>query len=340
MRARFVGLVWNARSNRLRLPWRLVAIGLAVAGLTAAVSAGSSPLRTAATTGLGLVLPGPEASAAAGNLVFVVAQLVVIGGAVVLVGRYVDRRRLRDFGFRVDRDWWVDLGFGLGLGAALMAGVFGVEYAAGWVVVTGTFRIAQPGFGFWPWFGWAAVTFAGVGLTEELLTRGYLIKNVAEGLTWSDRIDPGTAVGLGVVCSAALFGAGHATNPNASLASTAGISVAAVMLSAGYVLTGELAIPIGIHTAWNLFQGPVFGFPVSGLDLGLSAVVVEQRGPDLVTGGAFGPEAGLLGATASLVGIGLVLLWVHSRRGRLRVHPHITTPELRPDSSHPRRSES
>lgn len=330
MRARLVGFVWNARTARPRLPWRLLAVVAVVAGLAAGVTALADSLLTAAESGLGLVLTGPEASAAAGNLVFVAVQLLVYVGSVALVGRYVDRRRFRDFGMRIDRDWWVDLGFGIGLGAALMTGVFAVEYAAGWVVVTGTFRIAQPGFGFWPWFGWATVTFAGVGLSEELLTRGYLIKNVAEGLTWFDRIEPRASAGLAVVCSAGLFAAGHAANPNAGLASTVGIAVAAVMLAAGYVLTGELAVPIGLHTTWNLFQGPVFGFPVSGLDLGLSAVAVEQGGPALVTGGSFGPEAGLLGIAASLLGTGLVLLWVRGRRGRLRVHPSLVTPERRP----------
>jgi hypothetical protein len=33
--------------------------------------------------------------------------------SVAVVGRYLDRRRFRDFGVRLRRGWWLDLGFGL-----------------------------------------------------------------------------------------------------------------------------------------------------------------------------------------------------------------------------------
>ena len=307
MRDRVVSLFWNGRAGRPRLPWRLVAVFVVLAVLSLVVGLGGAILRGSLAATLGLVIPVAQATQAAGNAVFAATQLVAFVGAVYLAGRFVDRRWFRDFGLNLDRAWWADLGFGLALGAALMTGIFLVELAAGWVAVTGTLRIEQPSFPFWPWFGWAVVTFVGVGVTEELLTRGYLIKNLSEGLTWFERVGPTGAVGLAVAGSALVFGVGHAANPNASLASTTGIVVAAVMLAAGFVLTGELAIPIGIHVTWNLFQGPVFGFPVSGLDFGLSVVAVEQRGPALLTGGSFGPEAGLLGVAASVVGTGLIL---------------------------------
>lgn len=307
MRDRVVSFLWNTRTRRPRLPWRLVSVFVVLAVLSLVVGIGGSLLRGSLATALGLVVPAAQATLVAGNALFATTQLVGFVGAVYLTGRFVDRRWFRDFGLDVDRDWWADLGFGLVLGAALMTGIFLVELAAGWVAVTGTLRIEAASFPFWPWFGWAVVTFVGVGITEELLARGYLIKNLAEGLTWFDRVGPAGAVGLAVAASALVFGFGHASNPNASLASTTGIVVAAVMLAAGYVLTGELAIPIGVHVTWNLFQGPVYGFPVSGLDFGLSVVAVEQRGPALLTGGSFGPEAGLLGVAASVVGIGLIL---------------------------------
>ena len=333
MRDRVASLFWNRRTRRPRLLWRLVAVFVVLAVLSLVVGLGGVLLRESLAAALALVLPLAQATQAAGNTLFAATQLVAFVGAVYLAGRFVDRRWFRDFGLHLDRTWWTDLGFGLALGAALMTGIFLVELAAGWVAVTGTLRIEQASFPFWPWFGWAVVTFVGVGVTEELLTRGYLIKNLSEGLTWFERVGPTGAVGLAVAGSALVFGVGHAANPNASLASTTGIVVAAVMLAAGYVITGELAIPIGIHVTWNLFQGPVYGFPVSGLDFGLSIVGIEQRGPALLTGGSFGPEAGLLGVAASVVGTGLILGWVWRREGRVRIDPSLTRPALRVGTS-------
>jgi hypothetical protein len=259
---------------------------------------------------------------------FVVLVSVVSGvasvAAVGAVGWGVDRRRFADFGFGVDRDWWVDLGFGFGLGAALMTLVFLVELALGWVVVVGTFA---PRGSFLAGFLAVLALFVVVGVQEELLARGYLLTNVCEGLRgWlGDR----GATAVAVVVSSAVFGALHLGNPNATLVSTLSVSFAGVMLALGYVLTDELAIPIGLHVSWNLFQGAVYGFPVSGLGLDVAVVAVSQRGPDLWTGGAFGPEAGLLGIAAIALGTLATAGYVRLRYRFLAVHPSLTVPDLR-----------
>jgi hypothetical protein len=98
---------------------------------------------------------------------------------------------------------------------------------------------------------------------------------------------------------------------------TLSIMLGGLLLSLPYLLTGELAIPIGLHLTWNLFQGTVYGFPVSGNVPTRRLLDVQQGGPDLWTGGAFGPEAGLLADLWILIGCGLILLWVKWRRKRL-----------------------
>jgi hypothetical protein len=96
------------------------------------------------------------------------------------------------------------------------------------------------------------------------------------------------------------------------------------MLGFGYVLTGELAIPIGLHITWNFFQGTVFGLPVSGLNpFGATFLSVEQDGPGLWTGGSFGPEGGMLGPAAMIVGTLLIALWVRLRSGKLATYTPI-----------------
>ena len=65
-----------------------------------------------------------------------------------------------------------------------------------------------------------------------------------------------------------------------------------MFLAYGYLTTKQLWLPIGLH-GWNFFGGVGFGFPVSGLDI-FQLTRINVSGPELWTGGAFGPEAGLV----------------------------------------------
>jgi uncharacterized protein len=244
-----------------------------------------------------------------------------------LAGRFLDRRSFADFGLHFGGAWWVDFAFGLGLGAALMTTIFGAQHALGWVSVTETF--VSPGTDFLVGLVPPLVTFVCVGISEELISRGYQLRNGAEGLAGIG-LGPRAAVLLAWTLSSLFFGLLHAANPNATTFSILNIVLAGFMLGAGYVLTGELAIPIGLHISWNLFQGPVFGFPVSGIRSGGSSVfAIGQNGPSLWTGGAFGPEGGLLGVLAIIAGCALTFLYVRLRYGKADVETSLTVPPTR-----------
>ena len=308
-------LVWNRAERRPTAPVRVVT-GLVLVVVVA----------VAVQLGFGVVLSAVESAVA--DRLGVFAVYAGLGGGTLVAAVAVDRRTVADLGFGVDRDWWLDLAFGLALGAGLMSGVFLVALGAAWIRVTGTF-VADASGGFGVNFLFLVALFVAVGVVEELLLRGWLLTNLAEGFDGVWTVGRRGAVVLAVALSSAVFGGLHATNPNATLASTVGITLAGVLLASGYVLTDELAIPVGIHVTWNLFQGGVYGFPVSGLDLGVRVVAVAERGPDLFTGGRFGPEAGLLGVGAVVLGTGLVTLYVRLRTGGLRLDTGVTTPDLR-----------
>ncbi len=257
-----------------------------------------------------------------------IAMIIAFTLSAWLAGRFLDRRRFADFGFHLDKNWWLDFGFGLGLGAVLMFAIFIIELALGWVTISDTFATRNPDAVFIIAISLPLINFLTVGFYEELFSRGYQLQNMAEGLNWKI-IGPRAAIILATLLSSAIFGALHAVNPNASLISTINLMVAGIFLAAGYLLTGELAIPIGLHITWNFFQGNVFGFPVSGGNYSYATFIsIEQGGPAAWTGGAFGPEAGLLGLGTTLLGIGLVALWVRWRYGQVSLHTALAeTPE-------------
>jgi membrane protease YdiL (CAAX protease family) len=240
-----------------------------------------------------------------------------------LAARFLDRRPFREFGFRFGAGWWLDLLFGMALGALLMSGIFAVELLFGWVTVTGTFETADPGTPFALAILAPLTAFLCVGVYEEMVYRGYQLRNIAEGLNYP-ALGPRGAILAALLLSSTLFGLLHAANPNSTITSAANLILAGIMLGTGYVLTGDLAIPIGLHITWNLFQGNVFGFPVSGIEsMGATFISVEQGGPALWTGGVFGPEAGFIGVAAMICGVLLTLLWVRLRRGRAGIHTPI-----------------
>jgi membrane protease YdiL (CAAX protease family) len=239
-----------------------------------------------------------------------------------LAGRFLDRRPFSAFGFRLGAGWWLDLLFGMVLGALLMTAVFLVELGLGWVEITGSFE-TQGGAPFVISILFPVATFVCIGISEELVSRGYQLKNAAEGLNYPS-LGPRGAILLAWVLSSVFFGVLHANNPNATPVSTFNIVLAGLMLGFGYVLTGELAIPIGLHITWNFFQGAVYGFPVSGFgSFGATLLATEQGGPELWTGGSFGPEGGLLIPAVMLLGVSFVALWRHLRTGKVTLHAPI-----------------
>jgi membrane protease YdiL (CAAX protease family) len=84
-----------------------------------------------------------------------------------------------------------------------------------------------------------------------------------------------------------------------------------LFLALPYLLTRQLWLSIGLHIGWNFFEGVVFGFQVSGLDT-FRLLRHTVSGPELWTGGVFGPEAGLLVIPAIILGSLLVVAYTKS----------------------------
>jgi len=309
---------WDARFSRLRAGWRLVIQLLLLAACLAgfgflAMLLGEDVPRDPLDESMSILDSG--------------AVLLSLILSVWLAGRLFDRRRFADFGLRLNRSWWIDLAFGLTLGAFLQAGIFLTEIAAGWATVSETCWTSKAGYTFPGSILLIFFTFLGVGISEELWNRGYLLKNLAEGLNVRPFGQKG-AILISAFGTAILFGLGHAANPGASAISTLALMLAGLLYATAYVLTGELAIPIGYHIAWNFFEGAVFGLPVSGFTLDTSFLLTQVQGPVLWTGGAFGPEAGLLGMFARLGGILLILVWVRLCYRKVSLRQELTRPDL------------
>ncbi len=235
-------------------------------------------------------------------LLGVVAEAFAVTVSVFLARRFLDKRSIESLGLKLNTWTLIDILAGILITLLQMGLIYLIMSGLGWVTFQG--------------FAWQFdpiglvlkntllffIIFILVGWTEELLCRGYQLQTIASGLNlfW------------GVLLSSAIFGVLHIFNPGANWASTLGIFLAGLFFAYAYVRTRQLWLPIGMHLGWNFFEGVVFGFPVSGLDI-YPLMRIQVHGPELWTGGVFGPEAGLIVIPALLVGVLLIRFYSAKR---------------------------
>jgi uncharacterized protein len=221
--------------------------------------------------------------------------------SVYLARTRLDRRPFSSLGLRLNNQATRDFLFGFGLPALLLGLIFLFEWAVGWLHVEAFAWQTQTPILILQGVFIAIIVFLLTGWGEELLFRGYWLQNLAEGLNWF----------WAVIISSIVFALAHSFNPDFTWEAILGLVVAGVFFAFGYMRTSLLWLPIGFHFGWNFFEGTVLGFQVSGLT-SFSLIQQTVNGPPTITGGAFGPEAGLIVLPA--LGLGAVLIYLYTRK--------------------------
>ena len=286
----------SSDESRLRAGWRLLGQSLLLVLTIGILGA----------LGNGYLGTREDISFAGLLLITTLIASLAITISVIIARRFLDRRTFTSLGLQGNRQAIYDLLFGVALTGLMIGLIFLLLWAVGWLQVE---SLA------WQVESWGNLSasilimvalFALVSWQEELLSRGYWLQNLSEGLNQS----------LGVLLSSAFFALAHAFNPNRSWLAFLGLFLSGLFLAYGYLRTKQLWLPIGLHIGWNLFEGTVFGFPVSGQYF-YQLVRQTVSGPDIITGGAFGPEAGLILLPALLLGAAGVFWYTRSRNPSL-----------------------
>ena len=149
----------------------------------------------------------------------------------------------------------------------------------------GYYRIVTVKFDVASQLSWLSF-FLLVGVMEEVIFRGILFRLITD--KWN--------IAVGLTTSALLFGLAHLGNPGATLWAALAIALASGWLfGMAYAYHRTIWVPIGMHWAWNYLEGGVFGCAVSGTPLNyLSLITPKISGADILSGGAFGPEASII----------------------------------------------
>lgn len=255
--------------EKLRALWRVLLFLVCATVVAAAIGTVTSPLLTERVGLLWAIVSSH------GTLVvsMLVASLVMMRG--------LERKSFAALGFPGGWEAANDTLKGAAVGGGFIAGVVVVQTLLGWL---------QPSPDAGTVLGWLA-DFVSVGAVlvvaaaaEELLLRGYAFQALVEG----------AGVIVAVILTSGLFALIHLNNPEVGWVALLNIGLAGVLFAVAYLRTRSLWVPIGMHWAWNFVMVAFFDLPVSGIVLDMPGYDTVVRGPDLLTGGAFGPEGGLV----------------------------------------------
>ena len=140
-------------------------------------------------------------------------------------------------------------------------------------------------------------------LWEELFVRGYAYAVVRE------RWGPFAAIGL----TSALFGVMHYLNQGSSVQAVLIVCLAGLFLGTIRETMRSLYAAWAAHLAWNVVLVVFMHATVSGIVMASPDYQLVENGPDWATGGAWGPEGGVV-AAAGLALATWYVIWRQARR--------------------------
>ena len=196
-----------------------------------------------------------------------------------IMGR-IERRTFADFGLpwrrAFGRQFWQGAAFSFASFTVLLllmrlAGVF----SSG--------PIALNGFDVWKYAAaWAVLLFLGA-LLEDFLYRGYLLFTLTTGIGFWPA----------AIVTSFLMGGMHYFNPAGHGLGPVSATMYCLVTCLVLRRTGDLWMPLGIHSAWAWAEVYFYGVPDSGFPANGHLFNASFHGNPLLTGGGFGPEASI-----------------------------------------------
>ena len=223
------------------------------------------------------------------------SMIFIMGIMLWLFMKFIDKQPLIEIGFQT-KGRLKEFNYGLIMGLVIMAFAYVSLSLIGEIVFENyTFDLQN--------IFLSIILFVGVSVFEEVIFRGYMLKNLLESF------NPYVALFI----SSIFFSLIHGSNPNVTTLGLCNIFLAGFFLGASYIFTKNLWFPIALHFSWNFFQS-MFGFKVSGLD---SYSIIEFTIPEnnILNGGEFGFESSLLSIIILI--IGTYIIWNYFKKNNI-----------------------
>lgn len=237
-----------------------------------------------------------------GALYYYIIILLAVG-----LWLYVDKQPPEAIGVKFSRHWWLQLILGSVVASVVIGLVIWFEALMGWIILTPYFLSESLLF----IVGLLAVYVINQGvvaLSEELVSRGYIQQNLATRVSMP----------VAILSASIMFASFHiwsivyyAIPPVNAGIMLFNLFLGGIMLGLAFTWTRTLWLPMGLHYGWNFMLYHIAGVREDGL------FQIHNVGPDILTGGTVGPEAGLMGTFSFAFLIVIIWIWARASEGQL-----------------------
>lgn len=243
-------------------------------------------------------------------LYLIIGSFAAVAVLFVTYIRYFERRNLASCGLVFGPGWMSQYASGYALGLAMAAAIVVT------IVMTGAYVIVDPSAArTTDWLPIAILLLAFViqASTEEFVFRGWMMNRLTERF----------GLWVGILGNSLLFtlmhveiGTGESTPIVMVLLFTVMTLLFSIFLSLLVIRQGSVLGACAWHASWNWMFITWFGLPTTGIELGLSPLLVDLEIADdaaaWLTGGSEGPEGSVI--TVAVLLIACVLLTVKHER--------------------------
>lgn len=209
--------------------------------------------------------------------------------------RLFEKRNFSSIGLKLNKSFFKKYfkGFSIGVLLMLIDTILIIVFAGGKISINNNLSLEVVGIVLLLMFGWLIQ-----GAEEEIIIRGHMMPMLSKSMP----------VIVSIIISSSYFAILHLGNPNVSILAILNLFLFGASMAV-YALKEESIVGVcALHSAWNFTQGNIFGFPVSGLEANSISILNLQVKGNILDGGAFGPEGGLIETIVVIVFIIILIV--------------------------------
>src|SRR4051812_8503590 len=227
------------------------------------------------------------------NLIVAVLESAIALVAYIFLCKIYEKRKISELSTDV---FWKNALIGFATGFVLQSVFILIIYLAGnySVIQVNPVSFLLPSF----------ATALTAGFVAEILIRGVIFRLIEEEL--------GTIIALAILTL--LFAIMHWNAKGANFLSVGSTAIqSGLLLSAVYVASRSLWLPIFLHFAWDFAEPGVFGAINPGITIDQSLLTNKIDGPLILTGGQLGPQNSIQSLILCAIA-SLIFLWIAKQK--------------------------